>query len=91
MLCPPVTEALGADIDGADGESVVGMRFEDIAFDMGVVKLYARQLRQLPELRAIFFEGELLWNTLHSTSISCTLPPCIKAEPGLYDSQTNAV
>ncbi|MNH46483.1 hypothetical protein D3C79_1092810 [compost metagenome] len=58
---------------------------------MGVVKLYARQLRQLPELCAIFFEGELLWNTLHATSITCALPPCIKAESGLYDSQTHAV
>jgi hypothetical protein len=31
---------------------------------MGLIKLHARQLRQMPELGAIFLKRKLFWHTL---------------------------
>ena len=69
MLRATVAKTLSAKIDGANGEGIVCVRLKNIALYMGVIKLNARHLRQMPKLRAVFFKGKLLWNTLHLATL----------------------
>ncbi len=70
MLRAAIAETLRPGVYSADSEGVVGMRLEGIAFDMRLIKFDARQMRQMPELRAILLERKLLWYPLHPTSSS---------------------
>ncbi|MNE62894.1 hypothetical protein D3C80_1582060 [compost metagenome] len=64
MLCPTVAKALRTGFHRADAKRIMGVRLKRIAIDMGLIKLHARQLRQMPELGAIFLKRKLFWHTL---------------------------
>ena len=47
MLGTAIAEAFGTGFDGADTEGFMSVRLEGVVRDMGVIKLQARQLRQM--------------------------------------------
>ncbi|CCK16034.1 hypothetical protein BN136_2044 [Cronobacter universalis NCTC 9529] len=75
MLRAAVAKALGAEFNRADAKGFVGVRLKSVMRDMGVIKLHARQGRQLPETGAVAFVGELIGYAVHGSSPQRGEPP----------------
>ncbi len=70
MLGTAIAEAFGTGFDGADTEGFMSVRLKGVVRDMGVIKLQARQLRQMAKARAVSLISELFRYALHGE------PPC---------------
>ncbi|VFS62350.1 Uncharacterised protein [Raoultella planticola] len=68
MLAAAIAKTLGAELYRTDAEGFMGMGFESVAGDMGMVQLNAGQLRRMAKARAVSLIVELFRYALHCVS-----------------------